>query len=382
MFNVALGHSEDPDTEDAAADVINQCRSKLGGIVPQAGILLAAMDYDFSLALKKICNAFPNIQLMGCTSGGELSSALGYTEGSLLLVTFAADKIGMATAVARDVSKDVRAGVSQAIADAKKRLPAEPVLCLIFPDNFTVGTVRIVEEMQKLLGKDFPILGGGASGPKKFDETREFYAEEVLQDAVPMLFFSGPLHFSFSVVSGWEPFTNKKLIAKADKNIAYEIGEESALNFYKHYLNAPPTIAHPLAVFEEGQQRFYLRAPLQIDEQNETVIFGGDLPQQAMTSICQAEPEKLIKEVESLTSQVSPENNTAFGLVVSCACRQNILGTKTKEEYKVLNKALSPTFPLFGFYAYGQISPFAKDNPTFVHNDSIFILLVNEYEYK
>jgi hypothetical protein len=105
MFNVALGHSEDPSTEDATSDIINQCCMKLGGMVPQAGILFSAINYP--LALKKICNVFPNIQLKAVQASG---------------------------------------------------------------------------------------------------------LQEVLEDAVPMLFFNGSSQYTLSVVSGWKPFTNKKLI--------------------------------------------------------------------------------------------------------------------------------------------------------------------------
>ncbi len=72
-------------------------------------------------------------------------------------------------------------------------------------------------------------------------------------------FFPGPIDFVFNIGSGWEPFTSLRPIIKAEKNTIFKIGEQSALDFYKHYLGTEPTLAHPLAVFEEGQNRFYLR---------------------------------------------------------------------------------------------------------------------------
>src|SRR5205085_11705111 len=140
-------------------------------------------------------------------------------------------------------------------------------------------------------------------------------------------------------------------------NTVYRIGDDSALDFYKHYLGSSPTLAHPLAVFEEGQNRFYLRVALQSDEKEGSVIFGGDLPKSAMTSICQADPQSLIKETQTIIKQTMDQlknEKPSCALIISCSCRQKILGTKTKEEYRVLHDEIATDVPIFGFYAYGQ----------------------------
>lgn len=383
MFKIAIGHSEDPYTEDATNEVIENCRKTLGDQIPQACIVFSAIDYDFSVVLKKIREAFPGTQLAGCSSSGELSSQLGYAEGSLLLIAFYSDTISMATAVARNISKDVSTSVDSALAEIKTKLKGEPVICFTFPDIFTVGTVRLVEELQKRLGPTFPIFGGGASDPWKFDKTHEFYNEEILQDSAPLLFFAGPIECVFNIGSGWEPFTVQRPISDSDKNTIFKIGEDSALDFYKHYLGTAPTLAHPLAVFEEGQKRFYLRVALQTDEEKGSVLFGGDLPKQATTSICQADPQNLIKETKNLIHEATQQLHNKkpdCALIISCSCRQKILGTKTREEYHVLHDEIPEGTPTFGFYAYGQVSPFNKDAPAFVHNESIVTLFLNEKE--
>jgi hypothetical protein len=381
MFKVAIGHSEDPDAADAVNEVLDQCRAQLGSHAPQAGIVFCAVDYDYAVILRGIRDAFPDLQLIGCSSGGELSSRRGYVEDTLLLALFASDTISMAAAVVRNMSSDITAAVDAALADARGRLKAEPVLCLTFPDIFTVGTVRLVEGLKRSLGALFPVLGGGASDPWQFDRTREFYGDEVLQDAAPLLLFAGPLDWACNVVSGWEPFTSQKRIMECNKNVVLKIGDMSALDYYKHYLGAPPTIAHPLAVFEDGQQRFYLRVPLQTDEKTGSVVLGGDLPRLAATSICQADSDHLIAETEKLLQPIVHEDaggQPACALIISCSCRQKILGTRTQEEYRVLRKGVSPEVPLFGFYAYGQISPFNESGTSFVHNDSVAALLLKE----
>src|SRR5580704_12084836 len=113
MFNIAIGHSEDPDSADAADEVIAACQSRLGNIKPQVCMVFSAIDYDYPVILKKIHAAFAGVQVVGCTSSGELSSQLGYSEDSLLLVALASDRIKMATAVVRNMSENVVAGVKK-----------------------------------------------------------------------------------------------------------------------------------------------------------------------------------------------------------------------------------------------------------------------------
>ncbi len=68
------------------------------------------------------------------------------------MIAFASDTISMATAVIRDISKDITTSVEAALTEARSKLKGEPSLCFTFPDIFTIGTVKLVQELQKLLG--------------------------------------------------------------------------------------------------------------------------------------------------------------------------------------------------------------------------------------
>jgi hypothetical protein len=51
MFTAVVGHSEDLDGAAAAAEVLAQCRRRLNGTVPTAGLLFAAIDFDHQLLI-------------------------------------------------------------------------------------------------------------------------------------------------------------------------------------------------------------------------------------------------------------------------------------------------------------------------------------------
>jgi len=74
---------------------------------------------------------------------------------------------------------------------------------MIFPDIFSIGTLKIMTEISDVLGKKVPILGEGSSDFWDWPTNRQFYQTEVLQDSTPVLMFSGPLIYNVNMGSGW-----------------------------------------------------------------------------------------------------------------------------------------------------------------------------------
>jgi hypothetical protein len=93
MLKVAVGHSNDPDSQSAIDEVLEQCISSLAGEIPKAGLLFAAIDFDHALILQRIHQAFPDIELIGGTTDGEISSVLEFQQDSLTLMVFCSDEI-------------------------------------------------------------------------------------------------------------------------------------------------------------------------------------------------------------------------------------------------------------------------------------------------
>lgn len=91
MLKAVVGHSNDPDTEFAIAEVLEQCLTGLAGLKPQAAILLAALDFDHGKILHHIHQTFPDIQLIGGTTDSEISSILEFQQDSLVLMVLCSD---------------------------------------------------------------------------------------------------------------------------------------------------------------------------------------------------------------------------------------------------------------------------------------------------
>ena len=382
MLQAVVGHSNDPDSHYAVAEVLEQCRSSLAGNQPQAGILFAAIDFDHSLILHEINLAFPGIALIGGTTDGEISSILEYQQDSLTLMLFCGEKIEIAAGAGRGVSKDAVAATEAAVKQASLKITNEPKLCLTIPESLTASGVAILEGLKKALGKQMPIFGGTSGDGLQLQQSYQFWNTEVISDAVTILLFSGELLFSHGIAHGWNPIGKPGIITKVDKNVLYEINGKPAIDFYHHYLgDLAPSPEYPLAVFETDSQDFYLRGTAGIYDPNGSITFVADIPENARVQIAEATRNDVLAAAETSMLQALaafPGKEPAAALFFTCTARRQILGRQTKEEYSRLKNHLSPSLPGCGFYTYGEIAPSQINGETRFHNETFVTLLLGE----
>lgn len=289
MFKAVVGHSNDPDSLSAVEEVLQQCTNSLAGNIPKAGIIFAAIDFEHSLVLQQIHQAFPGIELIGGTTDGEISSVLEFQQDSITLMLFCSDEVEIHPGVGRKVSGDSVTVTKQAVEQAKAKSTAAPKLCLTHPESLTTSGVSILNGLKLALGQHVPIFGGLAAEQSRYQNTYQFFQTEVLSDSVPILLFSGTILFSHGVTSGWHPIGQISKVTKVDKNIVYEIDGKPALDFYHHYLGLlPPSIEYPLAVFDQNGDNFYIRAPIAYNQESGSITFFGDIPNQAVIKIAEA----------------------------------------------------------------------------------------------
>jgi len=387
MLKFAVGHSNDPDSQAAISEVLEQIRFNLTGVSPKAGILLAAIDFDHALVLHRIAEVFPEIELIGGTTDGEMSSVLGFEQDSLILMVFCSDDITISAGIGRGVSKDAIAASQSAVQQAGIAHKEEIQFCISLPESLTTSAVLILDSLKQALGTQVPIFGGLTADQWRSQQTYQFFQTEVCSDAMPILLFSGPILFSHGVASGWQPIGKPGQVTKAENNVVYEIDDQPALAFYHRYLGAlPPSSEYPLALFDAESDGHYMRAPSGIyDPTIGSITFFGDVPPQSMVQITETTHNKILSASKLSTLQALenyPGKAPAAALFFSCASRRQILGSFTKEEYEqaqhCLNQALIQPLPSCGFYTNGEIAPLQQKGVTYFHNETFITLLLGE----
>ena len=386
MFRMAVGHSDDINPEAAVDAVVAQCNRALGGERPRAGLLFLNYDTDPAQLIAGVRKAYPDAEIIGTTSVGEMSSVLGFQEDSVTLALFASDSVDVTAGLATDVSSDPAGAAKRAIAEARGKTGKEPRLCLAFPSvAVLIEPWVLLRELRRHLGEDVPVLGGGSGPPAAGDviQARQFYAGEIHQDAVAVLLFSGPLSFSFGIDNGWRPVGRTGTVTDASLGTIRTIDHEPALAFYERYLGpgATPTPANPLAVFEDDSEDFYLRVPILADSATGAIDVAGDASLGARVRLTVAVTDEIFggtrSAVRTAIERYPPQDRPAAGLVFSCAIRKLMLGTRTGRELDITREELGMELPISGLYCYGEIAPGGAGSTRF-HNETIVAVLLGE----
>ncbi len=385
VMKVVVGHSADPDTPLAVSEVVRQCREKLGDVPPRCGIVFACMEADHKQMLVDIRQAFPGLPIVGCSTDGELSSILRFQEDSIALMILGGEKLQASVGVGRGVSESPKQAAVAAIEEARRGLSGPAVLCVAFPESLTASGVSIVRALSDALGPEVLLTGGTSGDQWCFKGTHQFFGEEVLADAVPVLLLGGDVVASVGIASGWRPMGRRATVTRAKENRVYEIDGVPALAFYKSFLgdHVVPNPEYPLGVYEGEASQFYLRAPLSYDQSDGSITFAGDIPENAAIQITEAARADMLSACEDSVASAREqlgEVQPSGALVVSCAARKQLLGTRTELEYNALCSHLSPEVPVLGFYSYGEIAPIDGRVVADFHNETFVTVLFGSRE--
>lgn len=385
MFKAAVGHSEDTSTKEAVGEILGQIRSSLGDSVPQAGILFCSVDFDHAAIISQIRSAFPKIELIGCTTDGEFSSGMGFTEDSVVLMVFASDKIDIRAGAGKALSisgLDAGREAAKAVLSGKQRETGENRFAILLSDPLNAGVSEVSIGIGEVLGETFPLIGGASSAHSKRRTTYQFCNDEILTDSVVLLLFSGPILFSFGIQGGHSAIGGKEKITSSQKNVLYTIDGKPALDYFRRYVGGDYDLFmnYCLAIYEEGSDTFYVRSAPFCDPEAGTITLNGMVTEGAYIQIGTADKSECVhsclKSIR-MASENYPGIKPAAALHISCAGRKKMLGTQTLRECETAKENWGD-IPFCGFYAYGEICPLEEGKKSMFHGTTFVTLLLGE----
>lgn len=386
MFKVAVGHSIDPDSIEAVEEVLAQCQQTLGEDIPQAGIVIAAIDFEHQKILSRIQAAYPDILIVGGTSSGEMSSQAAFQQDSLAVMLFCSDEITFSAGVGRQACEDEAAAAKDAIASANA---PNMKLCYALCEGTNVDGMALAQGLKAAIyavaGEAVPVFGGLTADDCKFENTYQFLGSEVMQGAVVVLAFSGDLNVSYGVATGQIPIGRKATVTKSERYTLYELDGQPAKQFYINYFGEQKIRltgslwVSAIAVYEPDSDNFYIRSPHSEDTETGSVEYFGHVPERSTIQIVSPSDDSILQAAkdafEKARSAYQGQEPSA-ALIVSCVSRQRNLGTRITEEFQVAESFLGTDLPKLGFYSFGEISPFTEQTDPRFHNETFAALLI------
>ncbi|MDM8518344.1 FIST N-terminal domain-containing protein, partial [Desulfobacterales bacterium HSG16] len=383
MFKSVTGQAEGTDTHKVSRTIIEQCQTQLNGLSPTAGLLFSADHFDHKIAVEKIAASFPGIELAGCTSGGEMSSSMGFSQDSMCLMLFASDTISIASGIGLNVTKSPAEAARHAVDDALSRLEAEPSVCLIFP-VLNRGIETILSTIHQKLGPECRSFGGiPCSEYFIADKILQFSRKNVYSNAVSIMLFAGPVKAASVICNSWEPVGYRSMIEEVDGTRVKRIGGHTALQFFRKSFGpyAVPLPEMPFAIFDDNE-RFYLRSPMNFDEKDESIVYATPIPKGQKIQLTEATPESIMTDLKDslckLMKEIGKKWQPQAALLFSCAARRWIMGLRTSEEMALSASVFPANIPITGFYTHGEIAPIAENRTSKLHNCTLVALLLGE----
>ena len=333
-------------------------------------MVFASPDYlDQPEALWELFNAYPQARIVGCSTAGEIMGSLvNDTSLSVAVLQFERSKLEVVSTEIGNAGQSFDVG-----AELARKLPVRQLSAVfVLSDGLHVNGSELVKGLNSALPPGVTVTGGLAGDGDRFSRTWVLRDRRPQTGAVTAVGFYGRrLRVTHGSRGGWDGFGPERRVTRSEGNVLYELDGKPALDLYKEYLGEradglPATgLLFPLSVREDAKDaRQVVRTILAIDEEHQSLIFAGDIPQDCMAQLMRANFDRLVGGAGAAAEQAKWKGidggEEALAVAISCVGRRLVLGERIEEETEITLDHLPPGTRQIGFYSYGEISPHAS----------------------
>lgn len=335
--------------------------------------------------IKELVQAYPQAQVIGCSTAGEIFDSTVDDE-SLSVAVLRMERTTIRTAFAEvpSASDSFIAGKKLAQTLSQKDLVSLFVLSV----GTDVNGSELVRGLNAVLPEGIVVTGGLAGDGNRFESTW------VLKGGTPCGgcvsgsgFYGEHVRVGHGSRGGWDIFGPERRVTRSAGNVLYELDGKPALELYKQYLGfrasgLPATaLLFPLAVrASRSQKERVVRTILAVDESDQSMTFAGDIPQGSLARLMKANLDRLIDGAVDATSLARNRDemlDPILSIAISCVGRRLVLTGRTEEELEATLSGLPGVARQIGFYSYGEIAPHAMGRCD-LHNQTMTLTTISE----
>lgn len=341
------------------------------------------LDETLTLALK---HHYPEAVLFGCSSAGEISGTEVVDDSVVITaIEFENSKVKLE-------SIQIEEGVDNKLLGAKllDKLDKDGLKhVMILSDGLNINGAELVNGIENKLPGNITVTGGLAGDGSNFNETVvcDKSGKPVSNCIAALGFYGEKISVGYGSNGGWDSFGLERLVTKSKGNVLYELDGKPALQLYKQFLGdkaegLPASgLLFPLSLREDGIQEPVVRTILGVNEQDQSMTFAGCIPEGAYVRLMKANVDRLINGAENsaiTTTEILPKDRAEIAILISCVGRKLVLKQLIEEEVEAVSDVIGNDVCITGFYSYGEISPFRKNTPCKLHNQTMTITTISE----
>jgi hypothetical protein len=330
-----------------------------------------------------VASLFPNAAIVSCSTAGEIINEAVYDDSVIVTALhFEKTKVRAIKTSFSDQENSFETGKF-----LYTSLDAPDLAGLfILSDGTKINGSELVNGLNANNNKQIPITGGLAGDGARFTQTLVGLNEPASEgNIVAVGFYGENVQIGHSSLGGWDEFGKERVITKSSQNVLFEIDGGSALDLYKEYLGTyadelpGSALLFPLSMRLENSDQNLVRTILNVDHNQKSMTFAGNLPEGSKVRFMKANFEKLIN-ASSTAAKKSFDASKApdVAILISCVGRKLILQERTEDEVIAAKGIFGSDTCITGFYSYGEISPFNTLSKCELHNQTMTITTFSE----
>src|SRR5258706_2201230 len=227
------GASQHEDAKVAAYQAVTGAATRLRGAKPTYGFLFAAPGRDLGAALAGAREAAGPIELVGCTTAGEITEK-GLIHGGVAVLLVASDTSSALATYARGLRANpthLAQELHQSANMLRKAAAGRGLrhtTTVVLADGLSGTAEHLVIDLHDRGQTGSQIVGGAAGDEGKFVATHVGTADKASSDAAVALHVCSETRWGVGVNHGLRSTTKPMRVTRATTNVVYELDGEPA----------------------------------------------------------------------------------------------------------------------------------------------------------
>ena len=329
---------------------------------------------------------YPNAKIVGCSTAGEILGVNVFDESvAVTAVFFENTSIKVVAKDIRDVGESFNVGKELA-----KELNGEGLTnVFVLSDGLNVNGSSLAKGLSIGISEEVIVTGGLAGDKDRFNETFVCFDGDCHKNKIVAVgFYGNKIKVGYGSMGGWDSFGQDRLVTRSKDNVLYELDGKPALKLYKEYLGDEAKglpaagLLFPLSLRSTDSSCGLVRTILAVNEEENSMVFAGDIPEGEYVRLMKANFERLIDGAigaSNMTVNTGGFQGADLAILISCVGRKLVLKQRIEEEIEGVQEVLGENTILTGFYSYGELCPATSSKRNCeLHNQTMTITTFSE----